>query len=263
MPTDFAELIGLSPTNDNRWSAEIPDGWDFMGVPNGGLVSSVMVTALVAATGERDPITSTAHFVRPASAGPVVIETGVIRTGRSLTTARAELRQDGEVVAHLVASLGDLAETEGEAFVDVELPPMPPPGDCVGSDEQFPFEPPPIARRLNLRLHPEQIGFARGDASGEAVISGWVEVPFAASAALMPLLADGLPPSVFNTGRYLGPLPTIELTVHTHARPSPGPVAARFRTDHAGPRYLEEDGWMSDATGKLVAVSRQIAVLPR
>jgi hypothetical protein len=263
MPTDFADLIGLSPTDDNRWSAEIPDGWDFMGVPNGGLVSSVMATALVATTGRPDPITSTAHFVRPASAGPVVLETGVIRTGRRLTTARAELRQGDEVVAHLVASRGDLTRTEGEVIVDVELPPMPPPGDCVGADEQAAFQPPPIARRLDLRLHPDQVGFARGEPSGEAVISGWVEIPFGASTALMPLVADALPPSLFNTGRYLGPLPTIELTVHTHARPSPGPVAARFRTDHAGPRYLEEDGWVSDATGKLVAVSRQIAVLAR
>jgi hypothetical protein len=78
----------------------------------------------------------------------------------------------------------------------------------------------------------------------------------------MPLIADALPPPFFNTGRYFGPLPTIELTVHTHARPAPGPVAALFRTDHAGPRYLEEDGWVSDSGGKLIAVSRQLAIIP-
>ena len=71
-----------------------------------------------------------------------------------------------------------------------------------------------------------------------------------------------MPPSLFNTGQYFGLLPTVELTVHTHARPCPGPVAVRFRTDHAGPRYVEEDGWISDTSGRLIAVSRQIAVLP-
>lgn len=83
MPSDFVELIELALVGDGWWSANIPDGWDFMGVPNGGLVSSVMATALVNAVERPDPITSTAHFLRPAVPGPVVIETEIIRTGRS------------------------------------------------------------------------------------------------------------------------------------------------------------------------------------
>ena len=78
----------------------------------------------------------------------------------------------------------------------------------------------------------------------------------------MALVADALPPAVFNSGLYFGPVPTVELTVHTHARPAPGPVAVRFRTDHIGSSYLEEDGWIADSAGRLVAVSRQLAVLP-
>jgi len=263
MTTEFAEVIGLTADGDDTWTALVPEGWDFMGIPNGGLVSSVMATALVAATERPDPITSTAHFLRPAVVGPAVIETEVIRRGRSLTTARARLTQDGQPVAHLVASLGDLEETVGDAIIDADLPPMPPPEECVGTGEASTFDAPPIAERLNLRLHPDQVGWAVGRPSGEAVISGWADIPFGSSTALMPLVADALPPSLFGTGRYLGPIPTIELTVHTHARPVPGPVAARFRTDHAGPRYVEEDGWVSDSSAKLVAVSRQIAVLPR
>lgn len=232
-----------------------------MGVPNGGLVSSVMATALVAATERPDPITSTAHFLRPAFPGPVVIETEIVRVGRSMTTARSPLAQNDKLVAHMVASLGELADT-GDAIVDIDLPQLPEPDECVGEQEARPFEFPPIAQRMNIRLYPDQIGFATGHPSGEAVVSGWVGIPFTSSTALMPLVADALPPSLFNTGKYLGPVPTIELTVHTHARPSPGPVAARFRTDHAGPRYVEEDGWISDSYGRLISVSRQIAILP-
>ncbi len=262
MAADFADLIGLTAVDGGTWTADVPEGWDFMGIPNGGLVSSVMAVALVAATERPDPITSTAHFVRPALPGATVIETEIIRSGRRLTTARAQLTQNAEVVAHLVASLGDLDETMGDAIVDLDLPAMPSPEECVGTNDMLGFEPPPIAHRLNLRLHPDQIGFAAGRPRGEAVISGWLDFPFGSPTALMPLVADALPPSVFNTGKYLGLLPTIELTVHTHARPSAGPVAARFRTDHAGPRYVEEDGWISDTSGQLIAVSRQIAVLP-
>lgn len=261
MSAEFAHLIGLDRNGDGEWTSTIPEGWDFAGVPNGGLVGSVMATALVAATERPDPITSTAHFLKPVRPGPVVIETGVIRKGRRLTTARAVLIQNETTVAHMVASLGDLADT-GEAMVDVDLPYLPAPDECAGGQEATTFELPAIAKRLNLRLHPDQIGFATGNPSGDATISGWVDLPFAPSTALMSLVADALPPSLFNTGKYIGPLPTIELTVHTHARPRPGPVAARFRTDHACPRFVEEDGWISDSSGKLVSVSRQIAVLP-
>jgi hypothetical protein len=257
----FADVIGLTATGDGAWTADIPDGWDFMGIPNGGLVSSVMGTALVAAAGRPDPITSTAHFLRPAIPGPAEIRTEIIRRGRSLTTARAELSQNDRIIAHVVASIGELERATGEPIIELELPAMPPPEECI-DPESTGFEPPAIARRLKLRLHPDHVGFASGRPTGPAQISGWADVPFGTPTALMPLLADALPPPIFNTGKYFGPLPTIELTVHTHARPAPGLVAGRFRTDHAGPRYLEEDGWITDSTGGLIAVSRQIAVFP-
>ncbi len=262
MSSEFSDLIKLKGVDHETWTAEIPDGWDFMGIPNGGLISSVMATALIAATERPDPITSTAHFLRPARPGPVVMTCETIRAGRNLTTARAELTQTGKLIAHLVASFGDLDQARGDSLVDLDLPDMPSPADCVGTGDITGFEPPPIAHRLNLRLHPDQVGFASGQPSGEPVISGWADMPPGSSTSLLPLIADALPPSIFNSGKYFGMVPTIELTVHTHARPRPGPVAARFRTDHAGPRFVEEDGWITDSSGTLIAVSRQIAVLP-
>ena len=262
VPDAFSELIHLSARGIGGWTATIPDGWDFMGIPNGGLVSSVMAAALVEATERPDPVTSTAHFLRPAVPGPVSIDTEVLRRGRSLATARARLSQDDRLIAHLTASLGDLSQTMGETLIDLDLPPLPPPDECIPSAPTPSFVPPPIAQRMNLRLHPEQVGFAVGQPTGEATISGWADLPFGFSTAVLPLGADALPPSLFNTGAYIGPLPTIELTVHAHARPAQGPLATRFRTDHAGPRYVEEDGWISDREHRLIAVSRQIAVFP-
>jgi acyl-CoA thioesterase len=145
MTTEFTDLVGLAAADDGEWSASIPDGWGFMGIPNGGLVSSVMATALVEATGRPDPITSTAHFLRPAMPGSCVIDTEIIRPGRTLTTARARLRQDDKLVAHLMASLGDLTQTVGDAVIDIRLPPMPPPEECIGPNDAGGFEAPPIA----------------------------------------------------------------------------------------------------------------------
>ncbi len=260
MTDTFEEAIGLEGAG-NDWEAVVPEGWDFMGIANGGLISSMMVTTLAAAVGRPDPITSTAHFLRPAFPGPVAIATALIREGRRLTTARAELSQNGKLIAHLVASLGDLSTVTADPIIRIQLPDLPPPEECIGPDEgTSAFEPPPIAHRLNLHLNPADVGFLRGE-HGEPKISGWAYVPFGTPTTMMPVICDALPPPFFNTG-FLGPLPTVELTVHTYRRPSPGPVAALFRTDHAGPRYLEEDGWIRDSAGQLLAVSRQIAVIP-
>ncbi len=57
-------------------------------------------------------------------------------------------------------------------------------------------------------------------------------------------------------------MPTIELTVHVHKRPVPGWIGASFRTDHINAGFLEEDGVLWDELGDVVALSRQIAVVP-
>ena len=110
----FTDIIDLRRSADDRWSVEVPDGWDFLGIPNGGLVSSILGAALVETVGRPDPITSTAHFLRPAMIGPGEVSVQIIRAGRRLTTARAILTQGEKVVAHLIASLGDLGDGDTE-----------------------------------------------------------------------------------------------------------------------------------------------------
>ena len=110
----FNEIIELASVGDGRWSAVVPDGWDFLGIPNGGLISSILATTLVEAVGRPDPVTSTAHFLRPAAVGPAQISVDIIREGRRLTTARAVMHQGGKTVAHLISSLGDLSDGDTE-----------------------------------------------------------------------------------------------------------------------------------------------------
>ena len=77
-------------------------------------------------------------------------------------------------------------------------------------------------------------------------------------------MCDALPPSVFNLpGNPPGWVPTIEYTVHVRAVPAPGPVQCVIRTNLIGDGFLEEDGEVRDSTGKVVATSRQLALLGR
>lgn len=58
-------------------------------------------------------------------------------------------------------------------------------------------------------------------------------------------------------------VPTIDLTVHFRQAPSrqPGWALVRFRTTVAAEGYVEEDGEAWSADGRLLAQSRQLAVV--
>jgi acyl-CoA thioesterase len=78
------------------------------------------------------------------------------------------------------------------------------------------------------------------------------------------VISDCFAPAVFNTAPGVSSwVPTIELTVQVRARPAPGYLAARFTTQAITDGYLEEDGQVWDADGRLVALSRQLALAPR
>ena len=55
----------------------------------------------------------------------------------------------------------------------------------------------------------------------------------------------------------------MELTAHVRARPAPGWLACSFATRFVTGGFLEADGEVWDATGRLVAQSRQLALVPR
>jgi len=58
-------------------------------------------------------------------------------------------------------------------------------------------------------------------------------------------------------------VPTVELTVHVRGIPAPGPLQCRFSTRFVQGDSFEEDGEVWDSAGRLVALSRQLALLAR
>ena len=77
------------------------------------------------------------------------------------------------------------------------------------------------------------------------------------------LAVDAFPPTAFNTRLPVAWTPTVELTAHVRARPVPGWVRCRFSTRFVTGGFLEEDGEVWDERGRLVAQSRQLALVPR
>ena len=76
------------------------------------------------------------------------------------------------------------------------------------------------------------------------------------------MVVDALPPVTFDLGQ-MGWAPTLELSVHVRAKPAPGWLKVRHVTRNVAGGMFEEDCEVWDSSGRLVAQSRQLAMLPR
>ena len=263
---EFDAALQAEASGEGSWKTTVPAGWDFAGFPNGGLLMAMLASSLGPLTGHPDPVTVTAHYTAPAVPGVAEMHGELLRTGRRLGTASGRLIQEGRVVAHALGTFGDLAERDGQMHYDSGLPALPPVEDCLGGESATHFELPPIFDKVEIRFHPDHVGFATGSKHGHAEVGGWMRFQDGrpADPLAMLLFTDAHPPSVFNAPDLpIAWVPTIELTVHVHKRPAPGWIGAWFTTNHINGGFLEEDGVLWDETGDLVAVSRQIAIVPR
>ncbi len=88
--------------------------------------------------------------------------------------------------------------------------------------------------------------------------------PEPTDAHVLVQVTDAWVPAIFGiTAERLG-VPTVDLTVHLRQAvlaDDDGWLLVRFRTRLAAAGYLEEDGEIWDRAGRLLAQSRQLAVI--
>lgn len=247
-------------------STEIRDGWDIGGNANGGYLLALAASHLRTIAGRPDPLTITAHFLSPGTAGPVHIDGAVVKSGKRMTTVVGSMRRDDRTMLQVVAAFGDARFGGNEVMYDALLPPdLPPFEDCIERSATNGPAHVALMHRLTVRLDPKAAGYQQGVRSGEAVMTGWMGFADGRPIDTLALLlaADAFPPAVFNLELPPGWVPTVEMTVHVRERPLPGPLRCRFLTRHVANGMFEEDGEVWDSSGRLVAMSRQLALLAR
>lgn len=242
-------------------SARISDRYDIAGIPNGGYVLALAGRALCETVRRPDPLTITGHYLAPTQAGPARLAISAAPDLRRLACASAVLIQDGSERARVLATCTDLSRHQGRRWTDAPAPQLPPFADCVRAADGAPA-PGAFHDTVEVRLDPA-CGNWRAGGGDSAELRGYLAFADGRppdSLALL-LFADAMPPPIFRVVGNVGWVPTVELTVQLRARPAPGPVAGVFRTRHLSDGLLEEDGTLWDSTGRLVAVSRQLALL--
>lgn len=246
-------------------------GWDIGGNAHGGYLLAIAARAM-AEVAERPPLTITAHYLSPAPDGPCTVDVRPVRRGRRMATLGATLRQGDRAVLEVLGTFAadDTAGDDTAGDDDVRLrdgapPELPSYDRCPAPEPASGGPAPALTERLAVRMRPGDDGFRHGAPTGRAELAGWFAFADGAPVDAIGLLlvADAFPPPVFNTELPPAWVPTLELTVHVRGVPAPGPLACVFRTRFIHGGVLEEDGEVWDTTGRLVAQSRQLALMPR
>ncbi|MEY4401415.1 MAG: hypothetical protein RL072_1280 [Actinomycetota bacterium] len=264
MTFQFDRATELSTLSDGSFAAKVHDGWDIGGNANGGYLLALVGAALRNSTGKDLPIALSCHYLAPINDADVVIETRILKTGKSFTTATATMRHGDRIIVLASGTCANAFPDGAVAHVTRHAPALPAFADAVPRQGTTPGLP-GLMSNVDVRLHPDDVGFATGTPSGDALVRGWCAFrdgrpvdPLA-----LALFCDALPPAMFNVSGAPGWVPTVHLSFYLRGIPSGGPVIAEFRTNHLHDGFFEEDGLLWDTQGRLVAQSRQLALLPR
>lgn len=263
-PYDTDTRVEPIAGDEGAFAATVSDRWGALsGTANGGYLLAVCLQALRRTQPFPDPLVASAFYLRPGLPGPAEIRTELVRRGRRTATSEARLLQNGSEVVRALATFTDLRQPagSGRTLVRNGKPALPPPDELPDLLAGGSLPGVSITEMVEYRM-PRQPGWLRGQPSGDPSAEFWLRFRGGREPDLpsLALLVDAAAPVVLELGETGSA--TLELTVHLRAHPAPGWLACRAQTRHVIGGYHEEDFELWDSAGRLVAQSRQLALLP-
>ncbi|MEI4273008.1 thioesterase family protein [Klenkia sp. LSe6-5] len=263
--SDFDRATALSAV-DGGFVTHLDPGWDVGGgVLNGGYLLSVVARAAVEVSPHAHPVALSASYLRAATPGPATLAVTPGPAGRTLQHGVVVLTDATGPAVSVQVTTATLADVAPEHAVPP--PAATPVEECFSVAEHAHLSPVPvpgISRHVETRLDPLTAGWALGEPGDEPVIRAWVRFADGREPDPLGLVAftDVLPPTSWATGR-LGWAPTVQLQTLVRALPAPGWCLVEARGGETSDGWVDEDYRVWDATGRLVAQSRQLARVPR
>ena len=269
-PFAFDVDTAFTAHGDGRYSAMLSDRWHIGDKTNGGYLLAVPTRAMGAAMADATggahvhPLSVTGHYLRPGEAGPAEMHVEVARVGRKLSTASATFVQGGKERIRVIATFGNLDTSTGPRFPNSGPPDLPAPEACLSrsADRTIPFNSHNLMDNVDNRMHPNTqfLTHAVGD---KAEVSGYIRFADGREPDVwsLPFFVDASAPSIYEVLEERSWVPTIELTVHVRAVPAPGWLRLIMRSRFIQDGFFEEDGELWDSQDRLVAVSRQLAMV--
>jgi len=263
MSLAFDQATAVEQVAPGRFTHIFGDEWTGLGGPHGGFLAAVLLRAMEAEVGSgRAPRSLTVHFAAPPAIGPSLIEVREERRGGRLSTVSARLTQGNATMAVALGALS--APREGPDITDAVMPEVPLPEDLAPTPDR-PHQP-RFADHFDYRYALGGRVFHGGD---RAYSGGWLRLrqPVPIDAAVVACLADAWMPALFTRIDYRAYAPTVDLTVHFRAAlplTEVGPeefLLGVFSSKRAEGGFWEEDGELWTRGGRLLAQSRQLALV--
>jgi acyl-CoA thioesterase len=248
----FINDTRIEKASDGSYSGRFSGVWSIGMNPNGGYAMTPLMRAMADASGQPDPLSVTAHFLRPC-VGDADLEIQ--------TAVRGSLTQEGKVRLTMLGTFSDLTRSQGVDEHFAPMPPdLPPVEQCVHRSKLAQGVEIPLLKVTDIYLRPQD---ATPSPDKEALIEGWVRLADGTNPDVfsLPYFVDAFPPSPIARVENVGWVPTLEFTVQVRARPAPGWLRGRFHCDDLQGGRMVESGILWDATGTVVARSRQLALV--
>lgn len=136
---DLEQDTAVKALGQGRFQAELSADWEIWG-PMGGYVAAVALRAAGASSDGARPATFSCHYLGVAAFGPIDLRVETRKQGRSATSRRVEVTQEGRAI--LDASVWSVGEAEGLEHDETVAPAVPGPDELASIEELVPdFEP--------------------------------------------------------------------------------------------------------------------------
>jgi acyl-CoA thioesterase len=241
------------------YDVDLDLGWSIRGKPNGGYLLAILTRAATTTADRPHALAVSGHFLRPPDGGPAEVRVETVKSGRTVSTLRSTLWQDGKPCLDSLITVGEL-DAAPVVYAEEDMPALPSPQECR-SRAETPFRV-ELLDHVDVLLDPRTAPFP--EPTGRPMMQGWFRFRDGADAdpLALPLAVDAMPPTVFQLG-LLGWAPTVELTFLLRGLPAPGWLVFRAEATFVAGGWFDENATVWDSTGRLVAQSRQLALLGR
>ena len=265
-----APILGGAAT-----STTIDESWLQGRTGFGGLGAAIAVSAAEAKLNPKIPLRSIlVNFVGPTAPGEVETEASVMRQGKSVTTIEAKVRQSGQIVTAIQASFGENRETTAALkpkSMDLGTVPSKDKLQSMEFDPNSKFTP-KFLQHFDIRWI---AGYPFPTGGGDAYqfqskrTAMWLklrddEAASKCPSARMMAIAD-MPPPVILT-HYKSPVAVSSLSWSLEFYRTPDTLSGDewffldYNLESAANGYSQQNGTIYNASGELVAYSRQCMV---
>ena len=249
------------------FGAQVAADWRAGRGPHGGYLAAMLLRALIASVSDpaREPRSLTIHYARAPEPGAVQIRVAIEREGRSVSTLSARMYQGEQLTALVLAAFS--VPWTGPEISEVVMPDVRPP-DASRESLKLMEHGPEFARHIVLQ--PRIEGRPLSGEERPMVIRGWMGLaePRPIDALSLAFFSDALIPAPYMRMREWSAVPTVDLTVHFHARMRPAAGAdphelclAQTTSELVHDGFFVEDGVIWATDGTLLAHSRQLAIV--